>query len=149
MFSARDIAAKLGQFEPTAEQEAIIEADPTGTYRVIAGAGSGKTETMAQRVLWLVANGHVQPGEVLGLTFTRKAAGELGRQAGVWVEHRVDAVHTDVLGPELSRQRLAGDDHRALGAVVPGQAGARANASCASPRSNHQATTNAGKAAAT
>lgn len=80
MFSAREIAAKLGQFEPTSEQEAIIEADPTGTYRVIAGAGSGKTETMAQRVLWLVANGHVQPGEVLGLTFTRKAAGELGRR---------------------------------------------------------------------
>ena len=80
MFSAREIAAKLGQFEPTAEQEAIIEADPAGTYRVIAGAGSGKTETMAQRVLWLVANGHVVPGEVLGLTFTRKAAGELGRR---------------------------------------------------------------------
>lgn len=80
MFSARDIASKLGQFEPTAEQKAIIEADPTGTYRVIAGAGSGKTETMAQRVLWLVANGHVAPSEVLGLTFTRKAAGELGRR---------------------------------------------------------------------
>ena len=80
MFSAREIARKLRQFEPTAEQEAIIEADPAGTYRVIAGAGSGKTETMAQRVLWLVANGHVAPGEVLGLTFTRKAAGELGRR---------------------------------------------------------------------
>ena len=80
MFSAREIAAKLGQFQPTAEQEAIIEADPAGTYRVIAGAGSGKTETMAQRVLWLVANNHVAPGEVLGLTFTRKAAGELGRR---------------------------------------------------------------------
>jgi DNA helicase-2/ATP-dependent DNA helicase PcrA len=80
MFSAKEIAAKLRQFEPTAEQEAIIEADPAGTYRVIAGAGSGKTETMAQRVLWLVTNQHVAPGEVLGLTFTRKAAGELGRR---------------------------------------------------------------------
>ena len=80
MFSAKEIARKLRQFEPTAEQEAIIEADPAGTYRVIAGAGAGKTETMAQRVLWLVANQHVAPGEVLGLTFTRKAAGELGRR---------------------------------------------------------------------
>jgi len=44
---------------------------------VVAGAGSGKTETMAARVLWLVANGHVQPDEVLGLTFTRKASIEL------------------------------------------------------------------------
>src|SRR6185437_10663760 len=45
---------------------------------VIAGAGSGKTETMAARVLWLVANQLVEPGAVLGLTFTRKAAAELG-----------------------------------------------------------------------
>jgi DNA helicase-2/ATP-dependent DNA helicase PcrA len=43
----------------------------------VAGAGSGKTETMANRVLWLLANGHVTASEVLGLTFTRKAAGEL------------------------------------------------------------------------
>ncbi len=62
---------------PTAEQRAVIEADP-GPALVVAGAGSGKTETMAARVLWLLANGHVAPAEVLGLTFTRKAAGELG-----------------------------------------------------------------------
>ncbi len=44
---------------------------------IIAGAGSGKTETMSNRVLYLVANGIVAPDEILGLTFTRKAAGEL------------------------------------------------------------------------
>ncbi len=44
---------------------------------VVAGAGSGKTETMSARVVWLIANGHVTPAQVLGLTFTRKAAGEL------------------------------------------------------------------------
>ncbi len=44
---------------------------------MIAGAGSGKTATMADRVVWLVANGWVRPEEVLGVTFTRKAAGEL------------------------------------------------------------------------
>ena len=47
---------------------------------VIAGAGAGKTETMAARVVWLVANGYASPGEVLGLTFTRKAAGQLLRR---------------------------------------------------------------------
>ena len=41
---------------------------------VIAGAGSGKSETMAARLVWLVANGLVRPDRVLGLTFTRKAA---------------------------------------------------------------------------
>src|SRR5512135_1722890 len=47
---------------------------------VVAGAGSGKTETMAARVVWLVANGYVRPEQILGLTFTRKAAGELSHR---------------------------------------------------------------------
>ena len=47
---------------------------------MIAGAGSGKTETMALRVLYLVANGFVAPQDVLGLTFTKKAAGELQKR---------------------------------------------------------------------
>ena len=76
-FSALDIARALRQkHDPTVEQQAIIEA-PLGPALVVAGAGSGKTETMAARVLWLVANGHVAAENVLGLTFTRKAAGEL------------------------------------------------------------------------
>lgn len=45
---------------------------------IIAGAGSGKTTVMAARVVWLVGSGQVRPEQVLGLTFTRKAAGELG-----------------------------------------------------------------------
>lgn len=61
---------------PTDEQIAVIQAPEEPTL-VVAGAGSGKTHTMAQRVLWLVANGRVAPDEVLGLTFTRKAAREL------------------------------------------------------------------------
>ena len=42
---------------------------------VIAGAGSGKTTVMAASVVFLVANDMVKPEEVLGLTFTRLAAG--------------------------------------------------------------------------
>ena len=61
---------------PTPEQSAIISS-PLAPRLVIAGAGSGKTATMADRVVWLVANGWVRPEEVLGVTFTRKAAGEL------------------------------------------------------------------------
>jgi DNA helicase-2/ATP-dependent DNA helicase PcrA len=77
--SAARIAYILGRPEPTPEQAAVIEAPP-GPLLVVAGAGSGKTETMAARVVWLVANGIVEPEQVLGLTFTRKAAGELGER---------------------------------------------------------------------
>ncbi|PFG33859.1 ATP-dependent DNA helicase [Sanguibacter antarcticus] len=77
--SAAQIADLLGQHRPTPEQTAVIEA-PLGPMLVVAGAGSGKTETMSARVVWLIANGHVQPQEVLGLTFTRKAAGELSER---------------------------------------------------------------------
>ncbi|MBN9238420.1 MAG: ATP-dependent DNA helicase [Micrococcales bacterium 70-64] len=76
MTSAFDIADALGRPRPTEQQRAVIEA-PLVPSLVVAGAGSGKTETMANRVLWLLANGHVAPSEILGLTFTRKAAGEL------------------------------------------------------------------------
>ncbi len=77
--SPEAIAAALGQFPPTAEQSAVISA-PLSPALVVAGAGSGKTETMAGRVVWLVANGLVRRDEVLGLTFTRKAAGELAER---------------------------------------------------------------------
>ncbi len=44
---------------------------------IVAGAGSGKTTSMAARVAWLVGSGFVRPDAVLGLTFTTKAAAQL------------------------------------------------------------------------
>ena len=73
----QQLARRLGLPRPTDEQAAAIAA-PLSPTVVVAGAGSGKTETMAARVVWLVANGLVRPEQVLGLTFTRKAARELG-----------------------------------------------------------------------
>ncbi|MFE7743659.1 UvrD-helicase domain-containing protein, partial [Nocardia sp. NPDC057455] len=70
------LAQALGLPPPTDEQAAVIAAPP-GPTLVVAGAGAGKTETMAARVVWMVANGLVLPDEVLGLTFTRKAAQQL------------------------------------------------------------------------
>ena len=78
-YSPAELACALGLLPPTAEQAAVIAAPP-GPLVVIAGAGAGKTETMAARVVWLVANGYADPGQVLGLTFTRKAAGQLLRR---------------------------------------------------------------------
>ncbi len=58
------------------QQFAAITA-PLAPQVVIAGAGSGKTTVMAARVVWLVATGRVRTDQVLGLTFTNKAAAEL------------------------------------------------------------------------
>ncbi|MEU7302505.1 ATP-dependent DNA helicase [Streptomyces sp. NPDC007206] len=63
----------------TPEQTACITAPPAPQV-IVAGAGSGKTTVMAARVLWLVGTGQVAPEQVLGLTFTNKAAGELAER---------------------------------------------------------------------
>ncbi len=61
---------------PTPEQDAIIRA-PLQPLRVAAGAGTGKTTTIAARVAYLVTELGVEPERILGITFTNKAAGEL------------------------------------------------------------------------
>lgn len=66
---------------PTREQQAII-SHPVEPLRVEAGAGTGKTTTLALRVASLLAAGRLEPAEVLGLTFTNKAAEELAERIG-------------------------------------------------------------------
>ncbi|MFD7992391.1 UvrD-helicase domain-containing protein [Streptomyces mexicanus] len=87
----------------TPEQTACITAPPAPQV-IVAGAGSGKTTVMAARVVWLVGTGQVAPEQVLGLTFTNKAAGELAERvrtalvkAGVTDP---DAPGPDALGPD-------------------------------------------------
>src|SRR6202050_4659017 len=74
-YSPVQLARLLRVPEPTPEQAAVIAA-PLGPLAVVAGAGSGKSETMPPRRVWLVSTGMVRPDRVLGLTFTRKAAAE-------------------------------------------------------------------------
>src|SRR5204863_7752498 len=102
-YSPAQLAMLLGLPEPTGEQAAVIAA-PLEPLAVIAGAGSGKSETMAARLVWLVANGMVAPERVLGLTFTRKAAAELGRRvrarlAGLRRAGLADSPADDEAGP--------------------------------------------------
>jgi DNA helicase II / ATP-dependent DNA helicase PcrA len=87
-YTPGQLARVLGIPEPTTEQAAVIGA-PLGPLAVIAGAGSGKSETMAARLVWLVANGMVRADRVLGLTFTRKAAAELAER----VRSRLDRMY--------------------------------------------------------
>lgn len=83
-YSPEEIIAKLqahpkfgSTIKPITKHQSQIIRSALEPAVVIAGAGSGKTETMSNRVLYLVANGFVTPDQILGLTFTRKAAGEL------------------------------------------------------------------------
>jgi DNA helicase-2/ATP-dependent DNA helicase PcrA len=72
----QEIEAALNGRAPTEQQWAAIGA-PLEPAVLIAGAGSGKTAVMAARIVWLVLNGHASGNEILGLTFTNKAADEL------------------------------------------------------------------------
>lgn len=58
------------------EQLAAVTA-PRGPVCVLAGAGTGKTRTITRRIARLCATGHVGPGQVLAVTFTARAAGEM------------------------------------------------------------------------
>lgn len=78
----------------TPEQTACITAPPAPQV-IVAGAGSGKTTVMAARVVWLVGTGQVAPEQVLGLTFTNKAAGELAERV------RRALVAAGVLDPDV------------------------------------------------
>ncbi len=72
-----DLAGAMGVPWQASEQQWAAITAPLAPAVVIAGAGSGKTTLMAARVVYLVLTGAVRPDEVLGLTFTTKAASEL------------------------------------------------------------------------
>ncbi|MGA9748138.1 MAG: ATP-dependent helicase, partial [Nocardioides sp.] len=75
--SPADLARLMKTPYTASEQQWAAIAAPLRPAVVIAGAGSGKTTLMAARVVYLVLTGQVRPDEVLGLTFTTKAASEL------------------------------------------------------------------------
>ena len=92
-------------YAPSPQQWAAISA-PLEPAVVIAGAGSGKTTLMAARVVYLVLTGQVRPDQVLGLTFTTKAASELRERIRAALERAgaltVEDDDEDVLEPTVA-----------------------------------------------
>lgn len=87
MESMPSVDSLLGDLDDE-QREAVLA--PRGPVCVLAGAGTGKTRTITRRIAHLVVGGHVAPGQVLAVTFTARAAGEmrsrlraLGDQSGV------------------------------------------------------------------
>ncbi|MCF6379867.1 ATP-dependent helicase [Nocardioides KLBMP 9356] len=103
-----DLRALMGAEHAASDEQWAAITAPLRPTVVVAGAGSGKTTLMAQRVVWLVATGKVRPEEVLGLTFTTKAAAELRHRvtaalgAAGLLDRSVVADGEDVLEPTVA-----------------------------------------------
>ncbi|HVA61240.1 MAG TPA: DNA helicase PcrA [Mycobacteriales bacterium] len=124
---AVDPATLLEGLNPP-QRQAVLHAG--GPLLVVAGAGSGKTRVLTHRIAWLIADRGVDPGEVLAITFTNKAAGEMRERVAALVGPRarsmwVSTFHSAcvrILRREAARLGLpssfsiydAGDSHRLM-----------------------------------
>jgi DNA helicase-2/ATP-dependent DNA helicase PcrA len=87
--AGRELERMLAGLNGPQRQAVVHEGGP---LLIVAGAGSGKTRVLAHRIAYLLGARHVQPGEVLAITFTNKAAGEMKERVAALVGPRARAM---------------------------------------------------------
>jgi len=122
----RSAAELVHQIDPdrtlTREQESVVSAG-LSPMLVVAGAGSGKTETLSLRILYLLDNAPelfgrtICPDEILCLTFTRKAAAEIAQRS----RQRIDSVY----GRDPARPQVSVSTYNAYAAQLAAEHGLR------------------------
>lgn len=84
------------------QREAVVHGQ--GPMLVVAGAGTGKTQVITRRIAYLIETGAAQPGQVLALTFTEKAAREMAERLYDligWPSFQVPVMTFNAFGAEL------------------------------------------------
>jgi len=79
------------------QKEAVTFGD--GPLLILAGVGTGKTTVITRRIAWLIAEKRAKPGEILGLTFTERAAAEMEARVDIlvpygYIEARIGTFHS-------------------------------------------------------